>query len=160
MKLLRRALFPLFAVAIATAASFKLGPPEGLLNQTEQLFLGKWSGSRINLKWEIQRFQDRSFELAFEETDLNDPETIYTNYAIGRWWIRDDTYYFEWDQWWGDHGDFSGVVKESIQIATSNRIVTLTPNSDTPENLETRTNQFQLSGWSHKPQHLAIGPDK
>lgn len=148
----------LLAVTLATAANFKLAAPTGPLNETETKFIGKWSGQRLNLKWEIHRFDDRRFELAFEETDLEDPNVIYTNYAVGSWWANENNYYFEWENWWGDHGDFSGVVKEQIQIASANQVITLTSGAETPENTEIRVAQFSLTGWQHKPKQTSDQP--
>jgi len=143
----------LLLATLATAATFKLSAPTGPLTPTERKLVGKWSGARINLKWEIQRFEDRSFELAFEEIDRDDPNTIYTNYAIGQWWAKNDNYYFEWENWWGDYGDFAGVIKEPIQSVSSDQVITLTEGDKIPENIESRVADFTLSGWKHKPNH-------
>jgi len=144
----------LVIVSVAHAVTFTLTAPTGPLNETELKFVGKWSGARANLKWEIIRSKDRSFELAFHEVDLNDPETLYTNYATGSWWISDGDYYFEWEDWLGDEGDFEGAVKEPIQSVSDDKIVTLTEDDPIPENIEVRVREFKLTAWEHKPEYL------
>lgn len=151
MKPIPQILLFLFATSLLTAATFKLAVPNGPLNETEKMFVGKWSGSRANIRWEIERFADRRFELAFQETDLESPDIVYHNYASGHWWALGENYYFEWEHWWGDHGDFSGVIKESIHLTSSDQIVTLTPGHEDPENIEVRVSHFSLPGWQHKP---------
>ena len=125
------------------------------LNGKEHAFVGKWSGSRDVYKWEIERFPDRRFEIAFQEPDLNDPKVIYNNYAVGTWRIEGDNYYFEWKKWYGDEGDFSGESMEPIKSLSLERVVTLSEGADEPYNVEVRVEVFKIKAWALKPKKSA-----
>lgn len=130
---------------------------EGELTSEELPFVGKWRGARANLKWEIDRRDDRSFEMVLTEDYEGD---IYETYYIGAWWVEDGDYYYDdvycWDDWeeWAD--DYEGV-SELITSVSANRIVTETSEFDTMDddedltNVESRVNSFTLEGWRLKP---------
>lgn len=135
-------------------------PPQGPLNETEEKFVGKWKGSRLDFKWEIHRKPDRSFEIAFTEPHPEQARTILSNYATGVWWIDGKDYHFEWTQWWGDEGDFAGLQTEPVDMVGKDRIVTLSDDEEDPRNIEVRVPAFKLDAWKLKPDGEKAEPAK
>ena len=156
MKTLRRSVVPLLLVslcAMALAVIPNYSKPPKLpkeLTPTEQKFVGKWSGSRDQMRWEIHRKSDRSFEIVFEEPDYESPEIIYRNYGTGTWSVRGDHYFCEWKDWRGDEGDFSGEFSEKVSYVDESKIITLSDDSESQQNTELRVEHFILPGWGLK----------
>jgi len=125
--------------------------PNRDLNETEKKFVGKWSGSRAGYQWEIHRKADRTFEIAFIEPDPDRFLEKFQNYAVGVWWIEGKDYKFEWTQWWGDEGDFEGLMIEVVDTIEKDRVITLTDDDEDPKNIEVKVEKFKLSAWKHKP---------
>ncbi|MEM1085475.1 MAG: hypothetical protein AAGI48_15290 [Verrucomicrobiota bacterium] len=141
----------LFLAAAATACSGEEEAPDGPLNKSEKKFVGKWSGSRDVYKWEIHRKPDRTFEIAFIEPDPGRLFRTFKNYAVGVWWVDGKDYKFEWTEWWGDEGEFDGLITEPVKTIEADKIVTLTEDEEDPENVEVRVEEFKLPAWKHKP---------
>lgn len=118
------------------------------LNSVERQFLGKWVGGKERLKWEIDRKSDRTFEIVLEEIDPEDSSLTYQNYATGEWSVRGDSYYYEWKNWSGDEGDFSGIAIEKVLEVAGRRVVTLS--DDDSKNTELKVESFKMPGWSLK----------
>jgi len=126
--------------------------PQGPLNAMEKKFVGKWQGKRSFYQWEIERRADRTFEIAFVERDSDRPAHLYENWASGVWWIEDKQYYYEWKEWKGEEGDFSGVATELVDKVKDDMVVTLTEGEDDPRNIETRVKNFVMKAWRLKPK--------
>ncbi|WP_269542754.1 hypothetical protein [Cerasicoccus fimbriatus] len=143
-------LYLLIFALLAPAAKEKSAPgSEAELNNVEQVFVGKWRGSRTGYEWEIERFPDRTFEIAM--TEVFDGKK-YRNWGRGTWRVEGDNYFCDWDTWTGDEGDLGEEFSERIKTYSPEKIITLTEGDDAdPNNIEIKVTEFKMPEWDLKP---------
>lgn len=138
--------------ALCCAAENPLPPKaEEPLNATEQIFVGKWKGSRLSFKWEIERKADRTFEIVLTEPDPFLPGGLFVVYARGVWWVKGNEYFYEWQKWSEEEEDLGGVVMEKVGRVEADRVLTLSEDEKDPNNIEVRVEKFSMPGWKLKP---------
>ncbi|WP_309387340.1 hypothetical protein [Cerasicoccus frondis] len=143
--------FLLVIALLAPAPSKESATPsvsDKALTEVEQVFVGKWKGSRADYQWEIERFPDRTFEIAMTEVFEG---VKYHNWGRGVWRCEDDVYYCDWQEWTGDEGDLGDEFSERIKSYSPKKIVTLTDDEIDPNNIEIKVTQFKMPEWDLKP---------
>ena len=102
---------------------------------TQDLFVGKWKGSRSTYKWEIDRKNDGTFELVLHERNPFKPDSeseednVYY-YASGTWSVDGNNYLYKWESNPGDQSDNNETSVELIDKVSEKEIITITPSDD------------------------------
>jgi len=117
------------------------------LNAEEQAIIGKWTAQNREVKWEIERFPDGTYEIVIQGVQEGDD---WMDFGRGIWGINNDSYYFcELESSWLESEFAITPDYEKVVLSTDTEFTTSRPGVDGEilYSRELKAGQFSMPLW-------------